>query len=685
MKQHSVISLRVEELSKLFPFYMRMDNQFTLIGVGDGLIKLFPNTSLNCGFQDEWTITRPDVDLNKESYKEDVQNRLIVIENNSGVELKFKGQLEYLQDSDEYLFFGSPWFDSTDQLLANGLGMGDFALHDSMFDLLHVLKNNEIANNELKEIVQKLSEQKKALSQEHEFLIQKEEKLQLLEEKYRNIIANMNLGLLEVDLEENILYCNQSFLDISGYNKEELIGANAIKLFTAVSENDIIVQGKSDLRKGSISDSYELQVRNKKGELKWWLISGAPSYNDKGEIIGSVGIHLDITNQKQLELELEAALVNAESASRAKEMFLANMSHEIRTPLNGIIGMIRALDKLNLTTEMEPLVNGAAKASEHLLSIVNNILDLSKVEAGELNIENENFSLRSVIRDVRNIFLNSSVEKKVYVKTNVDENLSETLIGDSIRIRQVLINLVGNAMKFTESGSIRISCEVLEASEHSETVLLTIKDSGIGMSQQYLKQIFTKFQQEDVSSSRKHGGTGLGMVITKELIELMGGEIGVKSQKGEGTEITIKLTFPKGDSTVSEAKLSVDKSILRKKRVLLVEDNVMNRFVVTHALEPYETEITEADNGQEAVTFLKNQSFDIILMDLQMPVMGGLEATKIIRDELDNETPIVALSANAFQSEIELCLTSGMNGYVTKPFEEEKLVETMCTQLSKLA
>jgi PAS domain S-box-containing protein len=501
------------------------------------------------------------------------------------------------------------------------------------------------------------------------------------EEKYRSIIANMNLGLIEVDNDEIIQYANQSFCEISGYDMDDLIGRDATNLFVR-GDNTTLINEKKSLRVKGVSDAYEVATKTKRGELKWWLVSGAPRYNDKGEIVGSIGIHLDITTQKEIEYQLVLAREAAEQSSMAKEAFLANMSHEIRTPLNGIIGMIRELSKEKLTQKQYTYVISAKKASKHLLSIINNILDFSKIEAGELKLEQNHFSIQDVIHDVIQILGNQASEKGILIEKNIDPAISRAFIGDAARMRQVLINLTGNAIKFSGKGTVHITCTSLHSNEYYQAFQIKIKDSGIGMDQAYLKKIFTKFQQEDLSSSRKYGGSGLGLVITKELIEIMNGEIEIESKKDVGTEVIVRIKLPIGDvSKIEIAEQYTNNALLRNKSILLVEDNEMNRLVAAHALAPYELNITEVENGAKAVAILKKESFDLILMDLQMPVMGGLQATKIIRDELNIHIPIIALTANAFKTEIDQCIAAGMNNYIIKPFEEKDLIDSISKEI----
>lgn len=514
--------------------------------------------------------------------------------------------------------------------------------------------------------IQDISKRKKA-----------ENNLKFQEEKYRNIIANMNLGLIEVDNNEIIQYANQSFSTISGFEIVELIGKNPSKLFV-FGENLDVMESKSEIRKKGISDIYQIPIKNKRGELRWWAISGAPNFDDKGNLVGSIGIHLDITEQKQLEIELENEKLKAEEASRAKEAFLANMSHEIRTPLNAIIGFLRELEKQELNDLQQKYIENSSIASKHLLAIINNILDISKIESGEMSLDLEDFILEDTITNVVTVLSPKAIQKGIQLTAKIDKNCNPVLNGDVLRIEQILFNLVGNSLKFTQKGQITIKCNVVKENLKSQELCITIEDSGIGMDEIYVDSIFKKFSQEDKAVTRKFGGTGLGMAITKELVQLMNGRIEVFSKKNIGTTISIYIKLEKGNiKNIKIQNSDVDSINLDGIYILLVEDNEMNRMVAQNTLQYFNCNVTEAVNGLEAIDCIINQTFDIILMDVQMPEMDGIEATKIIRNKLKVNTPIIALTANAFKTEIEKCKKAGMNDYVTKPFDEKTLKETI--------
>ena len=514
-----------------------------------------------------------------------------------------------------------------------------------------------------------------------------DEQLRTKEEKYRCIIANMNLGLLEVDKNEKILYANQSFCIMSGYDLEEIVGREPNDIFI-FGENKELVKNKNRLRKEGISDAYEIAVRDKRGQLKWWLISGAPRFDDAGVLVGSIGIHLDITTQKKTETDLIEARELAEGSTRSKEIFLANMSHEIRTPMNAITGMAAQLAKTNLNSTQQFYLDTIHSASENLLVIINDILDISKIEAGKLQLEKIGFEPAEMIsRAIR--VMNHKAEEKGLALTlsDCDTGIAPVLMGDPFRLNQVLLNLINNSIKFTEKGGVQISCNVVKCSLHTQTIRIAVKDTGIGMEERFVGDLFQKFSQEDASVTRRHGGTGLGMSICKELVELMGGKIIVDSKKGVGTTVSFIIEFEKGDSLNLPVKqtFTFDANMLLNKKILVVDDNKMNRLVAAMILKNCGAIITEAVNGQEAVDLLSGTPIDLVLMDIQMPVMDGMQAAGIIRQTISKTLPVIALTANAIKGDNDKCLDAGMNAYLSKPFNEKDLLNMVAFWLNENA
>ncbi|MBS1655346.1 MAG: response regulator, partial [Bacteroidetes bacterium] len=393
----------------------------------------------------------------------------------------------------------------------------------------------------------------------------------------------------------------------------------------------------------------------------------------------------DITEQKELELELVEAREAAEQSASSKEIFLANMSHEIRTPMNAILGMGRQLNKTELNEQQHFFLNTINTAAEHLLVIINDILDISKIEAGKLQLEEIGFNLADLLQHSQEVITHKAEEKGLSVSMETDRKIDSILIGDPYRLNQVMLNLLSNAVKFTEKGRIEVKAKLLVSKEGVQLITVTVSDTGIGMDKEFLASIFQKFSQEDKTITRKYGGTGLGMSISKQLVELMQGTITVSSSKGVGTKITLTIPFKVGtvrDLKIKE-KVSFDSSVLRDKKILLVEDNEMNRLVAITVLKNYGVHISEVVNGAEAVEAVKSFSYDLVLMDVQMPVMDGIQATRIIRSGLDKYIPIIALTANAIKGESDRCLEAGMSDYVSKPFEEEDLVTTIAKWFGK--
>jgi PAS domain S-box-containing protein len=501
-----------------------------------------------------------------------------------------------------------------------------------------------------------------------------EKTLKNQEEKYRNLIANMKMGLIETDNNDIIHYANQQFCEMTGYTPEEIIGKRSIELLVA-DEFKQRVKEKNSLRSEGLSDIYQIQIKLKNGDLRWWLTSGGPNYNDKGKLIGTVGISVDVTEQKELEQELEIARQKAEESSKAKEAFLSNMSHEIRTPLNAVIGMIRELSREPLSPRQSAYMKNAGLASHQLLSIVNNILDITKIESGQINLDLRPFCLSDVINDTISILSVSAQEKMLKLSAVNSPQLAPAYIGDANRISQILLNLLGNSIKFTETGTVSVECTVTGTDNNFHNIRIKISDSGIGIEESFIKNIFEKFSMGDFSAARKHGGSGLGMAITYQLVKLMNGSIEVVSTRGTGTTIVIDLRLEIGNE--KEIDITTNTKIfddLTDIKILLVEDNDLNRLVAHNSLSFHNMKVTEAINGIEAIEKLKKESFDLILMDLQMPEMGGIDATRVIREEMKLNTPIIALTANAFKAEIDRCINAGMNDYIIKPFEENILI-----------
>ena len=511
-----------------------------------------------------------------------------------------------------------------------------------------------------------------------------EEALKRSEEKYRGIIDNMNLGMIEIDNDERIIYANQRFCTMSGYEATELVGKKATELLLHGAGLKMTRTQLSKQQYGT-SNNYELAVKTKIGEDRWWLTTATPLLGSDGNVKGTIGINLDITEQKKTQELLKEAMQQADKSSISKDLFMTNMSHEIRTPLNAIMGLGKLLSKSTLSAQQKQYLAGVESASENLLGIINDLLDFSKIEAGKITIEYISFSIEHVGKQAIDILFHKAEEKGLLLNIIVDDKIAPVLIGDPYRINQVLLNMLSNAIKFTEKGSVSLLATVLSQTEDSQKVQIQIKDTGVGINEKYLENIFDKFTQEDETVVRKFGGTGLGMSITRQLVELMGGTIAIDSTKNVGTTISLVFDFKIGTSRVFEKKRTIknDTAHITGKKILLVEDNNLNRLLAYTILTDYGAIVEEAENGLEAVEKVSASAFDIILMDVQMPVMDGLQATRIIRRDISKDIPIIALTANAIKGKENEFFEAGMNDFIYKPYNEVNLVNPIAKWLPK--
>ena len=430
-------------------------------------------------------------------------------------------------------------------------------------------------------------------------------------------------------------------------------------------------------------DGHDLRVVHAKtGDVRWVSVNWRPSKED--EVIGTL---CDITHRKEQELELELARAKAEAASEAKTEFLATMSHELRTPMNGVIGMAAALQRTSLSDQQVAMVGLIQEASEVLLTQLNDLLDMSKIEAGHLRLEAEPFDLARLVCGVGELFRPSANGKGVFLSVEVDAEQAPVVIGDALRLRQILQNLVSNAVKFTHSGEVAIGVQAEARGDQTADLIVRVRDTGIGISQEQIARLFDKFSQADGSIARRFGGTGLGLAISQDLAELMGGAIEVESVVGAGSTFTLRLALPLDAAQSPQSELTASPYASNDQQgisILAVDDNAMNRLVLKTILEQFGLAATFAENGPQAIGFAKAQVYDLILMDIHMPEMDGLTATREIRrgSGPNVATPIIALTADTLPEQIGRCHAAGMVKHLAKPIRPDLLMQTILEALA---
>ena len=519
-----------------------------------------------------------------------------------------------------------------------------------------------------------------------DLLRQVERKLKSEQEEFRfrlqGILDNMPMLVYLKDLDGRFLLINQQFREVMGLTDEEVLGRTSFEVEKVKDNAQVNAQIDEEVRRTLKPIEIEYKKTTREGNrsmltVKFPLVDGA------GRVFAIGGFSKDITDLVEQREKLVSARLKAEQAERLQEEFLANMSHEIRTPMNGITGMTNLLMETDLSEQQKEFVKLIKQSSDTLLVIINDVLDLSKIKAGKMILEETDFVLNEVVDQVAGPMKIRTQAKGITLQTKIDPSIPVYLKGDPHKLIQVLNNLVSNAVKFTEKGGISINIEKGQETEENVSLNFTVTDSGIGIAKENLQYIFESFAQAPEDTTRKFGGTGLGLAITKKLIELQSGNISVDSVLGQGTQFRFALNYKKSNKKASQNRSRqrrYDVSFENKK-LLLVEDNAINQKVILHILNKAGIKTEIAENGRLAIDKLESgKQYDFIIMDLQMPEMDGFQATTYIRKKLNSQTPIIAMTASALRNEKLRCFELGMNAYLTKPFVPEDLFE----QLGKL-
>ncbi|MES2285488.1 MAG: PAS domain S-box protein [Bacteroidota bacterium] len=516
----------------------------------------------------------------------------------------------------------------------------------------------------------------------------------------QKLLSKYSLSLIEASLdplvtistEGKITDMNEATANITGMSRDQLTGTDFFDYFTEPQEAREVYLGV--FAEGSVADS-PLTLRHKDGKLTDVLFNGSVYKDDRGNVLGAVVVARDITEQKRIATELteakifaelatgiaEEAKAKAESATRiaedavkAKQQFLSNMSHEIRTPMNAIIGFTKVVLKTELSVKQKEYLSAIKMSGDALIVLINDILDLAKVDAGKMSFEKTPFKMKASIASMLHLFETKIQEKNLQLVKEYDNKIPEVLVGDPVRLHQIILNLVSNAVKFTTYGKITVSVHLVSEDEEKATIKFAVTDTGIGIAENKIERIFENFQQATSGTSRLFGGTGLGLAIVKQLVEPQGGTLFVTSKIDEGSIFSFTLTFQK---TKAEAELVTEvaelDSEIKNIKVLVVEDIALNQLLMKTLLDDFGFERDIAANGQIAIEKLQAKSYDIILMDLQMPVMNGFEATEFIRNKMNSKIPIIALTADVTTVDLAKCKAVGMNDYIAKPVDERVL------------
>jgi len=514
-----------------------------------------------------------------------------------------------------------------------------------------------------------------------------ERRIRESENKIRIIYDNSAAAITMTDAQERIISWNRYAEQLLGKSRKELHLQHISVLYPSGEWEKLRA---ANIRRDGSKHHIETQVVKNDGQLVDVDLSVNVLKDAEDHIIGSVGIMQDITEQKRVQQELMKAKTMAEEASSAKSLFLANMSHEVRTPMNTIIGMIDLTLDTSLTEEQRDNLSTVKNAADILLCLLNDILDLSRVEAGKIQLENIELSIPNILKSVCKGLSVLAHKKGVDLVWSVAPDVPDVVVGDPVRIRQVLVNLINNAIKFTFKGNITTKVQVQSSNDEFCELQFSVTDEGIGIPKDKLQTIFEVFTQADASTTRRFGGTGLGLSISSKLVEMMGGKIWVESEEFKGSTFHFSARLKRsrrteGSAPVEEVSLeseapSTTPKDIKNLSILLAEDNIVNQKITARMLEKRGWMVKTAENGKQVLEYLDQGKFDVILMDAQMPILDGYETTRMVRESektTGRHIPIIALTARAMAGDRRRCLDSGMDSYVSKPIDRVKLYEAI--------
>ena len=585
-----------------------------------------------------------------------------------------------------------------DKVKGFAVGAVDYVTKPFDIDEVRARVQTHLELNRLRNLLEHLVEQRTGM-------------LEKSEEKYRILADYSPNWEYWQALDDQYLYVSPACTDISGYAPGDFFLDNTLMEKIILPEDR--ERWRAKLRESAVTNGVPVsfRIRTKEGSHRWVDHVARPVFDNSGRPLGRRGSYRDITEIKRLGEELERHRQNleaqvdertaalsiakeaAEAASRAKSTFLANMSHELRTPMNAIMGMTNMALRGATDPKLKDQLGKIDQASQHLLAVINDILDISKIEADRLTLEHVSFKVGLVLENLTSLIGHKVAEKGLHFFINLLPGIPDlSLQGDPLRLGQILLNFTSNALKFTEQGSITVRARLVEESQTHVLLRFEVQDTGIGISTEDQKRLFTSFEQADSSMTRKYGGTGLGLAISKRLAQMMGGEVGIDSAPGQGSTFWFTTRLEKAtDNAVSvaptsESDMAEARIMLRYPgaRILLAEDEPINQEVSKGLLEDVGLSVDLAEDGKKAVALAKQNRYALILMDMQMPNLNGVDATKAIRqDSLNRDTPILAMTANAFDEDRQVCIDAGMNDHIGKPVTPNLLYEVLLKWLER--
>jgi len=491
------------------------------------------------------------------------------------------------------------------------------------------------------------------------------------------VASKVSNGVVISDADNKVVWVNDAFEKITGYQLDDVQGNPLGDVIKGELTDVSIIHKARELSKNKQSFEVDLLMYRKDGQPIWISVINSIILDQFGNIDKYVEVIIDITAKKKAEHELISAKEEAVQLNRAKDMFISVMSHEIRTPLNAVIGISHLLMEDNPNDSQKENLKILKFSADNLMTLINDVLDFTKIETGNIELEKIPVDLRELVDSVVNSMQFKAKGKDVYLKAQIDESLPENVVGDKTRICQILLNLVGNSVKFTDKGGVTIDLRVIEETDNEVRIRFEVSDTGIGIAADKINTIFESFKQADANITRLYGGTGLGLAITKRLVELHDSRINVESIYGQGSKFWFTITFNKSADALKAKTKTVEIGL--KLNILVVDDNQINRLLIDKVLKKWGVNADFAENGVQALDKIESKgNYDVVLMDIHMPEMGGLEATKLLRAKADaysQQLPIIALTASMLNNQMGMIGDAGMNDYILKPFNPKELYD----------